>query len=173
MKEVELKLISELMKNSKRSDRELAKTLGVSQPTVTRIRGRLEKEGYIREYTIIPDFKRIGYEISSITFARMKEGFPQEQLGETRELARKMEQGTITESVLVTKGLGCEADIAIVSFHANYESYTRFIDLLKTFPSFDPTAFKSFMISLPQDHYRYLTFKTLSKHMLTLKEEEK
>lgn len=44
MKDVELKLISELLKNSRRSDRELAKTLGVSQPTVSRTLKRLEKE---------------------------------------------------------------------------------------------------------------------------------
>lgn len=50
MKKVELKVLSELMKNSKISDRELAKTIGVSQPTVTRARTRLEKNGYIQEY---------------------------------------------------------------------------------------------------------------------------
>lgn len=172
MKDVELKLISELMKNSKRSDRELAKVLGVSQPTATRVRGRLEKEGYIREYTIIPDFSRIGYEICSVTFARMKEAVSKERVDETKELAKKMERGILPESVLITKGLGCEADMIVVSFHANYESYTRFVDLLKTFPNLDPTALKSFMISLPQDHYRNLTFATLSKHMLTLDEKK-
>ena len=56
MKEVELKLISELMKNSRRSDREVAKAIGISQPTVSRTISRLEKEGVIKEYTIIPDF---------------------------------------------------------------------------------------------------------------------
>ena len=45
MKDVELKLISELMKNSRRSDRELAKTIGVSQPTVSRLIRKLEKNG--------------------------------------------------------------------------------------------------------------------------------
>jgi Mn-dependent DtxR family transcriptional regulator len=35
------------MKDSKRSDRELAKLFHVSQPTVTRIRAKLEKTGYI------------------------------------------------------------------------------------------------------------------------------
>ena len=48
MKDVELKLISELMKNSRRSDRELAKTLGVSQPTVSRTLKRLETEGTLK-----------------------------------------------------------------------------------------------------------------------------
>jgi DNA-binding Lrp family transcriptional regulator len=37
MKDVELKLISELMKNSRRSHRELAHAIGVSQPTVSRV----------------------------------------------------------------------------------------------------------------------------------------
>jgi Lrp/AsnC family transcriptional regulator for asnA, asnC and gidA len=69
MKEVELKLVSELMKNSRRSDRDLAKAIGVSQPTVTRTRSRLEREGIIREYTMIPDFGKLGYKIMALTFA--------------------------------------------------------------------------------------------------------
>jgi len=39
-----LKLLFALIKNSKRSDRDLAKILGFSQPTVTRLRKALEKE---------------------------------------------------------------------------------------------------------------------------------
>ncbi len=35
-------LLYELMKDSKRSDRELAKAIGVSQPTITRMRETLE-----------------------------------------------------------------------------------------------------------------------------------
>jgi len=61
MKDIELRLIAELMKDSRKSDRELAKVIGVSQPTITRIRTRLEKSGVIREYTIIPDFSQLGY----------------------------------------------------------------------------------------------------------------
>jgi len=37
-KDIEMRLLSELMKNSHRSDRELARTLKTSQPTVTRTR---------------------------------------------------------------------------------------------------------------------------------------
>jgi DNA-binding Lrp family transcriptional regulator len=44
LKDVDLKILSELMKNSKASDRQLAKKIGVSQPTVTRRRARLERE---------------------------------------------------------------------------------------------------------------------------------
>ena len=68
MKELERRLIAELIRNSRRSDRELAKAVGCSQPTVSRMIKRLEKEGYIKEYTMIPDFHRLGYEIMALTF---------------------------------------------------------------------------------------------------------
>ncbi len=84
MKDTELKLISELMKNSRKSDRELAKVIGVSQPTITRTRARLEKEGYIREYTAIPDFRRLGYEIMAFIFVKPKEGLGAEELQKAR-----------------------------------------------------------------------------------------
>jgi DNA-binding Lrp family transcriptional regulator len=48
LKDVELKLLSELLKDSRRSDRELAKVVGVSQLTVTRVRSKLEKSGVIK-----------------------------------------------------------------------------------------------------------------------------
>jgi DNA-binding Lrp family transcriptional regulator len=44
VKDAELKLISELMKDSRRSDRELAKAVGVSQPTISRMIRKLEKD---------------------------------------------------------------------------------------------------------------------------------
>ena len=72
MKEKDMvKLLFEMLKNSRRSDRELAKVLGVSQPTVTRTRQRLEKE-YIRSYTLFPLFDKIGYGIIAFTFFKSK-----------------------------------------------------------------------------------------------------
>ena len=67
-----MSLLLELLKDSKRSDRELAKVLGVSQPTVTRMRQRLVKEGMIREFTVIPDFVKMGYEIMAISCVKTK-----------------------------------------------------------------------------------------------------
>jgi DNA-binding Lrp family transcriptional regulator len=77
VKDVKLKLIAELMKNSRRSDRDLAKTIGVSQPTVTRIRIKFEKEGYAKEYTMIPDFRKLGFSLLSVTLTMMKQMFPE------------------------------------------------------------------------------------------------
>ena len=91
MKSVELKLLSELMKNSRRSDRELAKAIGSSQPTVTRTRTRLEEKGYIREYALIPDFAKLGFELMSLTFTKFKRQLTDEELKKLREAARRIE----------------------------------------------------------------------------------
>jgi DNA-binding Lrp family transcriptional regulator len=48
-------MISELMRNCRRSNRELAKAIVTSQPTVSRIINRLEKEGIVEEYAMIPE----------------------------------------------------------------------------------------------------------------------
>jgi DNA-binding Lrp family transcriptional regulator len=71
LKPIDYKLLFELMKDSHRSDRQIAKALGVSQPTVTRRRGLLEKN-YIEGYTIIPKFGQIGFEIAALTFLKSK-----------------------------------------------------------------------------------------------------
>ena len=71
LKPIDYKILFELMKDSHRSDRQLAKALGVSQPTVTRRRAMLE-ENFIDGYTVIPKFGQIGYQIAAITFLKSK-----------------------------------------------------------------------------------------------------
>lgn len=61
------------MKNCDRSDRELANALRVSQPMITRTKKKLVDEGIIREYTIVPDFSRLGHQLTGVTFIRLSE----------------------------------------------------------------------------------------------------
>lgn len=79
MKETERKLFHELIKNSKRSDRELAKMLGVSQPTITRTRKRLENE-MISEYTIVPVWENFGFEIMAFICGKVQAPTKEEQI---------------------------------------------------------------------------------------------
>jgi DNA-binding Lrp family transcriptional regulator len=65
-----IKLLKELIRNSKRSDRELAKAVNLSQPTVTRLRKLADK--YVRSYTIVPEFGKIGYELLAFTFVKAR-----------------------------------------------------------------------------------------------------
>jgi len=71
-KDLVVEILSELMKNSKISDRMLAKKLGVWQSTVSRHRKKLEREGIIQEYTLIPDFRKMGFEILLFHFLKLR-----------------------------------------------------------------------------------------------------
>lgn len=72
-----LMLIFEMIRNSRRSDRELARSLRVSQPTATRKRTFIEKEGYIKEYTVVPDLVKLGYDFIAVTFLSFAEDKPE------------------------------------------------------------------------------------------------
>jgi len=113
MRNIELRLISELMKNSKRSDKELAKAIGVSQPTVSRVRGRLEKEGIIKEYTMIPDFNKLGFEIAAITFVRLLKELSDEEFKEIRKSSKELTKRRGDAVLMAMNGIG----LGYESFH--------------------------------------------------------
>lgn len=172
MKDIELKLIAELTKNSRRSDRELAKRLHVSQPTVTRIRNKLEKEGIIREYTIVPDFIRLGYQMASITLAKMKEPLSKEIVAEIRRQAREIEKKNPSPTIVSMNGIGCDADYVNVAFHKNYSEYTEYVKFISQFPQVKVGEIKSFVIDLcaRHSHLRYLTLSVFADYLLRTKE---
>jgi DNA-binding Lrp family transcriptional regulator len=124
LKPIDYKLLFELMKDSHRSDRQLAKALGVSQPTVTRRRTMLEAN-LIEGYTITPTFGKIGFELTAFTFTKSK----QHKLGKEKDEALKklkdwyMKQPNV---VLVVDGRGMGWDAVCVSLHKNYADFAQF-----------------------------------------------
>jgi DNA-binding Lrp family transcriptional regulator len=168
IREIELKVLSELMKNSRVSDRELAKRLGVSQPTVSRIRNKYEKEGYIKEYTYIPDFVKLGYNLMALTFIKRSEG-SQEESSLFKE-ASKHAAKTGFDTVMAVRGMGCGYDAVVFSFHENYSAFLERLREIKQFPSIDVENVDSFIVDLTdRGLYRQLTFSTLADHMLMLR----
>jgi DNA-binding Lrp family transcriptional regulator len=116
MKDVELGLIAELIKNSRGSDRELAKAIGVSQPTVSRMIKRLEKEEVIKEYTMIPDFTKIAYHLLAITFVKLRNMLDSEEVEKTREITKQRIKESRFMIIMLERGLGLGCDGAIVTF---------------------------------------------------------
>lgn len=173
MKPTELKLISELMKNSCRSDRELAKAMGVSQPTVSRTKARLEKEGYISEYTIIPDFNKLGYHLFALTFFSWRKGIATKEMEDAVKYALAQASSVPPNVVLIERGIGLDYDSFMASFHKDYSSYAELMKHLKTSQYIDLAKMESFIVNLDDKvHYRQLTFATLARHLLTLQTEK-
>lgn len=173
MKDIKWKLISELMKNSRRSDRELAQAIRVSQPTVSRAIRKLEKEGYIKEYTMIPDFRKLGYELVALTFVKLKKGIDKEEIEKAKKIAKEHLKENSLEIVMVERGMGLGYDAIFVSLHEDYTSYLKFKNKVSQDAHLEASGIESFLISLSYEpHFRPLTFSTLAKHLLMIKEKE-
>ena len=176
MKRTELKLVSELMKNSRRSDRELAKAIGVSQPTASRLIKQLEREGTIREYTIIPNLANLGYKILAFTIVKIKQSLSPEQIEEAKKTIGDALKMMPINILMLERGLGLDSDGAIVSCHEDYASYVEFVEILKKGGGqfLMPEDIKSFLINL-EDQVRFipLTFSILAGNLSKMEEKKR
>ena len=126
LKTLDYELLWELMKNSRRSDRELAKVLGTSQPTVSRRRVIIEKS-FIDGYTAIPKWEKIGFELIAFTFVKHKIKYAKPEVREAG--FKKVEEWMMKQPnvILAIDGQGMGWDGVCVSFHKSYSDFTEFM----------------------------------------------
>jgi DNA-binding Lrp family transcriptional regulator len=135
------KLLFALIKNSKRSDRELARSLQLSQPTVTRLRKILEKEA-IEQYTVIPNLPYLGFDLISFTFSTTKE-----LVNPLEDKAKKWtaEQPSI---MFASTGQGMDADAVMVSVHKDYADFAKFYQNFRKDWGASLQNFRTFLVSV-------------------------
>ncbi len=142
MKEENLtKLLFALIRNSKRSDRELAKALQISQPTVTRLRKILEREA-IKQYTVIPSLSYLGFDIIAFTFSRTK------QLVHPLWDKGKKWAAEQPSVMYVSTGQGMDADVVMVSAHKDYADFVKFYQNFRRDWGDSLQSFRTFLISV-------------------------
>lgn len=126
MKPVERQLLFELLKDSNRSDRELAKVLGVSQPTVTRRRADIERN-FIDGYTAVPRLEKIGIELVAFTF--VKHNIKYSKPDEREKAYNKVREWMMKQPnvILAIEGQGMGWDGVFISFHENFTAFTEFV----------------------------------------------
>ena len=121
------KLLSELLRNSERSDRELAKVLDVSQPTVSRMKRRLVHDKMIMGYSVIPNFYKMGYKILALNFVNSKHNFSSKENRE--EMIKEVKSWMMDKPNVVycdsCRGMGMDG--GFISFHKSYEEFDEFI----------------------------------------------
>jgi DNA-binding Lrp family transcriptional regulator len=170
MKDVELKLVIELLKNSHRSDRELAKAIRVSQPTLSRTRVKLEKQGMIKEYTIIPDFLELGFTLLSMTFTKMSEGLSKDTSDDLMKRARNVMSEHPSALILGNTGMGCNADYVAIAFHRDYSEYIEYMKDIRGFPNVNTDETRSFLIDLlNKNQFQPLSFHHLAGYLAKAK----
>ena len=167
LRDLELRLISELMRNSRRSDRELAKALGVSQPTVSRMIKKLEKEEVIKEYTMIPDFRALGYSIMAATTLAVGEPYTEDRLRKVREGALELERKNPNAFMLAVNGLSMGKNRLFIVLYKNYSDYVSAMRTVKQFPFINVDTMDSFLADLNDEtNYRVLSMSAIGNHLL-------
>lgn len=154
-KEKMIKLLYELAKNSKRSDRDLAKILKVSQPTITRTRKKLEKTGYIRGYTVLSDLAKLGYEIAAFTFINIAQSDVKVKIKEIKENPKILFAST---------GRGLQGfNCTIVSLHKDFTDFDQFMSDIRSRWAANITDIDNFLVPLRGMTLKDFSFKQMGE----------
>ena len=160
MKDFEVRLVAELVRNCRRSDRELAKVLHVSQPTVTRTRARLEKQGLV-EYGASPNLAKLGYKIMAVVFGKRDyEKHPEDVFHKAKSFVERH-----PNIVFASDGSGLDRDRMTISIHKSYSDYSSFMQEMRADVK-DIMTLDSFLIDLTTENVlRAFSLKHLADDM--------
>lgn len=117
------RLLLEYLKDSDRSDGEIAKIIGVSQPTVSRMKSKLLKEGYVTHFSAFPDFGKMGYEIMAFSFVKFNLDMVREN--EDVSMAWVAQHPCI---IFSSRAEGMGIDAVTVSMHKTYADFRKFVN---------------------------------------------
>jgi len=138
-------VLIEILKNSRKSDRDIAKKLGISQPTVTRIRKKLERN-IIKSYTAIPVFPEIGVELLSFNFGKCSH--PKK---DTEVFLRRMAKAN-PKVLFISSGEGMGKNCLMVAIHKDYRDYVEFINSIRLQCKDNKDMFDSFLAPTTREH---------------------
>ena len=118
------RLLWEYMKDSSRSDKQMAKVMGVSESTISLMKRRLVVDGLVGEFSVMPNLAKIGYEIMAFSCVKFKPEKITEIEAKAKEWAQKNHEILFTSR---TQGMGMDA--LTISVHKNYADYDKFVKM--------------------------------------------
>lgn len=121
-----MRLLLEYLKDSSRSDMEIAKVLGVSQATVSGLKKKLIKKGFVTHFSAIPDLAKMGYEIMAFSLVKFNIKEVMKHLPEIEKMAKTWVKSH-PEILFDSRVEGMEIDSVTISVHKNYAAYKDFL----------------------------------------------
>lgn len=127
LKKREKQVLFELLKDGRMPDKHIAQKIKTTQPTVTRIRQKLERTGYIKKYCAIADFKKVGITILVVTMFKWADYSIEKEQDEARKYILHM-----PELLSLSRGEGMRGKTnIIISAHKNFKTYEDFVRTLR------------------------------------------
>jgi hypothetical protein len=122
---------------------------------------------------MVPDFAKLGFEIASIVFAKLKEPIPEEKLKDIRKQVRKTLWKEPMSNIVAMSGMGCNADRVVVAFHENYSAYTEYLNKIRSHPLVKVDQIRSYLVDLnDRSQYLPLTLSGLADYIAYKKRQE-
>lgn len=139
--EVDRKILNELLRDSRRSYRSIARRAGISVGTVlSRIR-RLEKIGVIKGYSALLDHEKLGYQLTVVAEITVSKG----KLLEMEEAI-----GKLPNTCAVYDVTGLTDALVIAKFHSR-EELSKFTKTLLSMPFVDRTNTHVVLTTVKED----------------------
>lgn len=141
MDDLDLRILGELLEDSRISLRKLADKLDIAVGTVqARIR-RMEKEGIIRKYTVILDHEKLGFELTTVTEVIVSKG---KLIDTEKEIAK-------IGHVMAVYDVTGETDIIVVAKFRNREELSKFTKKLLSLPFVERTNTHVVLTTIKED----------------------
>lgn len=119
----DMKVFNLLIENSKLTTSQMSKRLRMPITTVHNRIKKLEKEEIIKSYTIIPDYKKLGKEISGYILITVNYILPNGEKISQEKIAKEIKEMGAEEVSIVTGG----TDILIKVREKNVEELNNFV----------------------------------------------
>ena len=136
-------LFIELFLDSKQSDRCLAKKINVSQPTVSKLRKKLDNEDYVSEYTLIPNLSKIDVQLISFIGIKWKD---YKNIQDLKRFESIVQDNDLVFFAAPGEGFQDKTKM-LISFHKDYKSYEEFLRELRADFAEVIDAMDTFLIS--------------------------
>jgi DNA-binding Lrp family transcriptional regulator len=157
-----------LVEDARLSDQEIARKIQTSRPTVSRIRQRLEKQGYIKGYIPRVNFDKLNLSVRSFLLFRWKDFSKKQELQQFDSTIKKIPSVT---AYLKGEGFNGRTNI-IVSLHEHLEDHARFIELLRETWADNVDGVEVFLSSTSATS-KYHDASDIIKHVLSKQVDER
>lgn len=142
--EIDNNILRILMDNSKLSLRKIANKAGISAATALSRIKRLEKDGYIKKYTVFLDYERLGYDIDVLIDVKISKG-------KLFELEKKLAKSKNVFAVYDCTG---EFDAVILARFRNRRTMDAFLKKIQTYDFIERTNTRLILNTIKEDNIR-------------------
>ena len=127
--EIDKKIVNEYLQDSRLSYREIAKRLGLAVGTIMTRTKKLELQGIIKDYTVILDHNKLGYDLTAITEITVSKG-------KLIEMEKEIAKMKVTCAVYDVTG---NNDAIIIAKFKNRQELNQFTKKLLSMPFVERT----------------------------------